>query len=256
VSPEPTIKTRTTKPKPDPADLHEWVSFDDPEGHTWVFDLTFLTSNWTCVWGRGCPGVLDDPAPELEQGCCSYGAHFTEKADRKRVEKQAERLSAKQWRHKKTAEKLGGAIWKNEEDEWVTRTVDDVCIFFNPVGFSGGTGCALHGAAVEAGERPLDWKPDVCWQLPLRYEESLDDNDHLTVTLREWKRRDWGEGGFDFHWWCTDHADAFVGGEPVYLALKDEITAMIGDVAYGQLADHIEGRGSKTLLPHPVVKRR
>ena len=50
---------------------------------TWVFDRTFLASNWTCIWGRGCKGILDVPAEELNQGCCSIGAeladdeHFT-----------------------------------------------------------------------------------------------------------------------------------------------------------------------------------
>ena len=57
-----------------------------------------------------------------------------------------------------------------------------------------------------AGERPIDWKPDVCWQLPLRLQEHTDDHGHVTSTLREWKRRDWGEGGHEFHWWCTDSA--------------------------------------------------
>ena len=41
---------------------------------TWRFDSTFLTSNWTCLWGRGCLGILAEPAPELGQGCCSVGA--------------------------------------------------------------------------------------------------------------------------------------------------------------------------------------
>ena len=81
------------RPPPAPEDLHEYVSFDDPdEDRTWVFDLTFLTSNWTCIYGRGCPGVLSAPAPELEEGCCSYGAHFTSKADRARVEAKVERF--------------------------------------------------------------------------------------------------------------------------------------------------------------------
>jgi hypothetical protein len=78
----------------------------------------------------------------------------------------------------------------------------------------------------------------------------------MTVTLREWKRRDWGEGGHDFHWWCTDHQDAFVGSEPVYRALEEEIVELVGDVAYGWLVDHIEKRGQETFLPHPVVKPR
>ena len=61
-----------------PDDAHEWVSFDDPdEERTWLFDVTFLASAWTCIFGHGCQGVLTGPTPELVQGCCSYGAHFT-----------------------------------------------------------------------------------------------------------------------------------------------------------------------------------
>ena len=77
----------------------------------------------------------------------------------------------------------------------MTRLVDDACIFLNRPGSAQGAGCALHVAALEAGERPLDWKPNVCWQLPLRLEHSTDENGHVTSRLRDWKRRDWGEGG-------------------------------------------------------------
>src|SRR3954466_10007302 len=87
---------------PAPEDLHEWVSFEDPdEQRTWVFDVTFLTSNWSCIFGRGCPGVLTEPAPELVHGCCSYGAHLTGKKDRAHVEKMSERLTADQWQFRK-----------------------------------------------------------------------------------------------------------------------------------------------------------
>ena len=65
-----------------PIDPHEWISFEDEdEERTWVFDATFLTSNWTCIFGNGCQGVLTGPAPELVQGCCSYGAHLVDKKD-------------------------------------------------------------------------------------------------------------------------------------------------------------------------------
>jgi hypothetical protein len=237
-----------------PVDLHEWMSFDDDEGNTWQFDLSFLTSNWTCIWGAGCPGVLDDPAPELVQGCCSYGAHFADKADRKRVAKYAERLDDEQWQFRAESEVEGGAIFKNDEGDWVSRLHYGACIFLNRPGFPGGPGCALHRAALDHDERPLDWKPEVCWQLPLRCEESLDDNEHLTTTLREWKRRDWGEGGLDFHWWCTDATDAFVGAEPVYRAMRDEIVELVGEARYARLVQHIERRG-ETLLPHPALKK-
>jgi hypothetical protein len=238
-------------------DLHEWVSFDDPEEErTWVFDVTFLTSKWTCIFGRGCPGVLTGPAPELEHGCCSYGAHFTGKDDRVRVERLAERLTNEDWQLRKVAKRRGGPIKVNKEGEVVTRLVDGACIFLNRPDFEGGAGCALHRAALRHGERPLDWKPDVCWQLPLRREDETDTYGHVTSTLREWKRRDWGPGGFEFAWWCTDSAEAFVGAEPVYRALRDEIVELVGEAPYDLVARHLDRRGDDQFVSHPALKKR
>ncbi|MFZ1491572.1 MAG: hypothetical protein WAS51_16665, partial [Ilumatobacteraceae bacterium] len=124
----------------------------------------------------------------------------------------------------------------------------------NRPGFPGGAGCALHIAAEQAGERPLDWKPNVCWQLPLRLEHTRDDNDHLTSTLREWKRRDWGEGGEEFHWWCTESPEAFVGSVPTYRYLRDEIVEMVGERIY-ELAVPLLERSGWTPLPHPAVRK-
>ncbi len=42
----------------------------------WRFDRDFLESRWTCIWGRGCLGILDEPAEHLGQGCCSIGAEL------------------------------------------------------------------------------------------------------------------------------------------------------------------------------------
>ncbi|MBV8235771.1 MAG: hypothetical protein JO075_08725, partial [Acidimicrobiia bacterium] len=81
---------------------HEWISFEDPdEERTWVFDVTFMLSHWGCIFGRGCQGVLTEPAPELVHGCCSYGAHFVDAADRRRVERAARTLTDDQWQFKK-----------------------------------------------------------------------------------------------------------------------------------------------------------
>lgn len=113
-------------------------------------------------------------------------------------------------------------------------------------------GCAFHIAALEAGERPMDWKPDVCWQVPLRLDEHTEDDGHVISHLREWKRRDWGEGGIDFHWWCTDDPAAFVGKDPVYQYLKDEIVELIGSKTYKTLVKLLEEKRS-TPRPHPQV---
>ena len=64
-----------------------------------MFDVTFLTSNWTCIFGNGCQGVLTGPAPELVQGCCSYGAHLVDKKDARRVEKAAATLTPEEWQY-------------------------------------------------------------------------------------------------------------------------------------------------------------
>jgi hypothetical protein len=238
-------------------DLHEWVSFEDPdEERTWVFDVTFLTSGWSCIWGAGCQGVLTGPAPELQQGCCSYGAHFVDEEDEAALLAHAERLTPEQWQHYDAGHRKAGPTKTNKAGEIKTRVVDGACIFLNRPGFEGGAGCALHAAALAAGERPLDWKPQVCWQLPLRLDEQTDDDGHVTSTLREWKRRDWGAGGAEFHWWCTDTPDAFIDREPVYVTLRDEIVETVGQVAYDLFVEHVAARGRERYLPHPAVRRR
>jgi hypothetical protein len=248
------------RPSPPPADLHEWVSFEDPEEErTWVFDVTFLTSRWTCIFGRGCQGVLTASAPELAHGCCDYGAHFTGEDDLARVTRQAARLRADQWQWKRAAVK-NGPMRRKKSGDWVTRMADEACIFLNRPGFAGGPGCALHRAALEAGERPLDWKPDVCWQLPLRRVDETDANGYVTSTVREWKRRDWGEGGAEFHWWCTESHEAFVGDDAVYVTMADELRELVGKVPYAMLVEHLRSRATDagangTWLPHPALRR-
>jgi hypothetical protein len=236
-------------------DVHQWLSFDYA-GETYMIDLTFMASRWSCIYGRGCPGIDDEPAPELELGCCTHGAYFTDKADRKRTRDLVLQLRDDEWQYKSEAEKLGGAIHKNDEGDWVTRVVDGACIFQNRSEFPGGAGCAFHQAALNRGERFIDWKPSVCWQAPLRLDYHVDDNEHLTNILREWKRRDWGEGGADFHWWCTEDSLAFVGAAPVYVTMKDEIIEMIGEAPYQKLAEHLDAQLEGHLLPHPARRDR
>ena len=242
----------------EPDDIHEWISFDDPKEHrTWMFDATFLMSRWSCIYGNGCKGVLDDDAEHLAQGCCSYGAHFVDDDDVAHVVAHVVRLRPDHWKHHKKGAK-NGFLEPDGEGGTKTQTVDGACIFHNPPGFPGGTGCAFHVAAVEAGERPLDWKPNVCWQLPLRLQHHTDDDGYVTSVLREWKRRDWGDGGAEFHWWCTESPDAFVGGVPVYQYLRDEIVEMVGQSIYDLMVERLEPRhahGQWTPLPHPALKR-
>lgn len=229
-----------------PDDTHEWVSFPDPEeDRTWLFDVTFLESQWTCIFGRGCQGVLTGPAPERSEGCCSYGAHFTDEHDAERVEAAAAALTAEQWQFHRPLRRPGGssAVTRTTRaGQRATRLVDDACIFLNRPGFPRGAGCALHLAALDRGQPPLQLKPDVCWQLPLRREDHQVDGGHVTSVIRQWDRRDWGAGGHDFHWWCTQAPDAFVGSHPVYRELRHELQALVGSAVYRLLVAALEAR--------------
>ena len=101
----------------------------------------------------------------------------------------------------------------------------------------------------------MDLKPDVCWQLPLRREERDDGGGHITSTIVEWKRSDWGGGGDEFHWWCTEAPEAFAGAGAVYRTMADELVGLVGDEVYARLAAYLDARSSGSVpLPHPAVR--
>ncbi len=186
-----------------------FVEFVDPDNENQIVraDLTWLTSNWGCIFATGCPGISTDcPAA----GCCLLGAHFCEAADEERVAETVAQLTAEEWQFKDLAAEIGWVEdveedWVEEDEEEVdssdtadsdssedrdaaaaddtaedeetvedevyqrkTVVVDGACIFLNRSGFPGGVGCALHLWAVKNKVPPHTIKPDVCWQLPLR----------------------------------------------------------------------------------------
>ncbi len=240
------------------AGTHEWVSFpDQEEDRTWQFDVTFLTSSWTCLFGKGCQGVLTGAAPELEQGCCSYGAHFTDKKDARRVEAAAQELDSELWQFHQRGRKHG-VVRRLADGDLGTRTVKGACIFLNRPGFAAGAGCALHLAAERQGVSHVELKPDVCWQLPLRREDQTDTDGHVTSVIRQWDRRHWGEGGSEFHWWCTEDPAAFTGDRPVYVAMRAELESMVGRGVYRRLAEYLDRRTGPVpvqLLAHPSIRQ-
>jgi hypothetical protein len=241
-----------------PNDTHEWISFEDEdEQRTWRFDLTFLESRWTCIFGAGCQGVLTAPSPELVQGCCSYGAHFVDEADVERVSVAIERLTEADWQFAPVAP--DELIVRNEAGDLVTVLHDDACIFLNRPGFEAGPGCAFHVAAERAGEHYVAWKPEVCWQLPLRREEEVGADGYVTTSIGQWDRRHWGEGGEEFSWWCTEDPAAFVGAERVVDSMRVELIEMVGPRTYDRLVAALDARDSRLAkgvrLEHPVVRR-
>lgn len=230
----------------------DWLSFDH-EGETYLFDLTFLGSNWQCIFGNGCKGIHETDTTELGHGCCSHGAHFADKADRRRVRDAIRSLTEEQWQFRELSEQLGGAIARNGEGAWTTRTHDGACIMLNRADHPSGVGCALHVAAMDAGESYVGYKPEVCWQLPLRLTYHTDELDHTTYTLREWKRRDWGDGGVEFHWWCTEGHEANTSQYRVVESLRDEIIGLVGEAVYDRLLEEMDlGTSSGTPVTQPA----
>ena len=132
------------------------------------------------------------------------------------------------------AEAAGGGIFADDA-RWATRVVDGACIFLNRPGFAGGSGCALHLAARDADEPPLDWKPSVCWQLPVKVDWSDDGAGGEVATVRSWRRADWGPEGETMAWCCTEGELAYVGDRPVVESLADEIEALVGTPVYVEL---------------------
>ena len=248
---------------PDP----RWDEAEEPDGPSTVyrFDLTWLTSSWTCIFGAGCRGI-DAAAPDA--GCCVHGAWFSEPEDEERVAAAVARLDATTWANAGHPDAGADAAWAVAEDDGRrTATVGGACVFHNPAGFPGGYGCALHALALREGRPPLETKPDVCWQLPLRrvYDdvERPDGTRYLQVTVTEYTRRGWGAGGEDFDWYCTSSPAAHVGAVPVWASLADELVELVGPEPYAALARHCEALapappstsagGTRRLLPLTVL---
>lgn len=245
-----------------------WVEFDDPEvaGQRFRCDLTWLTSDYRCIFGAGCRGI---DADRPDDGCCTLGAHFTDADDEARVDAVVRRLGPADWELRDEALAQG---WTELEDgERKTRVVDGACILLNGPGAPGGGGCALHSYAVAWGVEPHTVKPDVCWQLPLRRTyrtvDSPDGNGYLEVSIGEYTRGGWGPGGHDLDWYCTSSPAAHSGAAPLYVTSRAELVELMGQAAYDALTRHCEahleavaalrssgaGRRSLPLLVHPAT---
>lgn len=197
---------------------------------TWRFDVAFLRSRWTCIFGRGCLGILPEPAPHLGQGCCSIGAELDGLDEARTIAALAATMPPDRFEQHAAADD-GGVLTPERS---ATRIVDGACIFLNRPGFAGGAGCALHLEAVHAGEPVIDWKPSVCWQLPLHVDWE-DDGDGEVATLRRWTRADWGAEGETMAWCCTEDDRAYVGERTVLESLGEELEAIVGPAVHVEL---------------------
>jgi hypothetical protein len=239
-----------------------FVEFVDPADPDQVFkcDLTWLTSNFLCIFGQGCQGIYKE-SPDT--GCCTLGAHFADKDDEKRVAAYVDQLTPEVWQFHPGG-KVRKKHWLTKDDEGASKTpvieVDgqSACIFHNRRDFPLGAGCALHALALQQGRHPLETKPDVCWQLPIRRTfrtvERHDETSYTEVTIGEYDRRGWGPGGHDLDWYCSGNTEAHVAVEALYVTNAPELTELMGEAAYAELARHCEAhlRSRSALAIHPA----
>ena len=205
---------------------------------TWRFDLSFLTSHWTCIWGRGCLGILPQPAAELGHGCCSIGADIDGEEEARRIAALAATLDPARFEYHAVAAESGVFA---DSARSSTRVVDGACIFLNRVAFDGGAGCALHLAALDSGDSPIDFKPSVCWQLPIKVDWEVGRDGSEVATVRGWTRGDWGPEGDTMAWCCTEGRRAYVGERPVVESMADELEAITGTEVYVELRRRLDG---------------
>ncbi|HWJ81970.1 MAG TPA: hypothetical protein VNS55_07025 [Nocardioides sp.] len=241
-----------------------FVEFVNPDDASEVLrcDLTWLTSSYRCIFGQGCQGIYAD-SPDT--GCCTLGAHFADKDDEKRVAAYVDQLTPEQWQfHPGRKVKKKDWVELDEDGERKTRAheVDGQrgCVFHNRADFAQGAGCALHLLALQQGRNPLETKPDVCWQLPIRRTfrtvERQDGSTYTEVSIGEYDRRGWGPGGHDLDWYCSGNTEAHVAVEPVYVTHEPELVELMGRGAYDELVRHCEAhlQSRSALAIHPASR--
>ncbi|WP_370250572.1 hypothetical protein [Nocardioides sp.] len=247
-----------------------FVEFANPADASEVLrcDLTWLTSRYQCIFGSGCAGIYAD-APDV--GCCTLGAHFSDRDDERRVAAFVAQLTPATWEGH-PGRRVTRKDWVEVDDEGARKTrtavVDDqqACVFHNRGGVDSPAGeqagCALHGLALARGRHPLETKPDVCWQLPIRRTfrdvERPDGTTYTEVGIGEYERAGWGPGGHDLDWYCSANTEAHTAPEPVYLTHRAELVALMGQAAYdvlvGHCEDHLATRGPRgPLALHPAT---
>ena len=230
----------------------EWISILNPEDShdRYVFDVSFLLSSYTCIYGQGCQGVHNDGVI----GCCALGAHYVDDEDREKVEAMVEVLGPEYMQYYKSARKKGVTV-AMPDGETRTRVKDGGCIFLNRADWHAGPGCAMHQYAWARGEHHMTYKPEVCWIVPLRREveeDVADDGEDMWVTrITSYDRGGWGPGGADFGWWCTESPEAYIGDQPVYRSMEAELREMVGDDVFEELAEYLDARRSKARKPLP-----
>jgi hypothetical protein len=233
----------------------EWLTFPAPDddGRQFRVNVSFLLSNYRCIFGCGCPGILDG-AENSDLGCCAHGVEFTDDDDFQDVADAVAQLT------EADADNLPliRSEWyyaTNRGVPFKTAIVGNACIFANREGGpTGKPGCAFHHLALRTGVHPSETKPEICWSVPLNFsdEEPVEPAGRETTIVSAFTAEAW-----DGHigWWCIDTADAYSGTAPVYRTFEYELRRGMGDAGYERMVELLlEIHTPRFPMPAQVVK--
>ena len=216
---------------------------------------TFLLSNWSCIFGHGCQGVLTAAAEQLHQGCCSYGAHFIDDDDLATVEAAAARLTG-------TSGSSGARPQRGGFHDRGRRAPASPASSTGPA--SSSTGPASRAASAARCNRPRSRPANGRSTGSPTCAGSSRSGSSSTPTNTATSPRRCASGsaatGARAARSSTGGAPSrptrSSGAKPVYEYLRDEITEFTGPAVYALLVNQLERRRTTgTPLPHPAVRR-
>jgi len=230
----------------------DWLTFSMPDepGRQYRINVSFLLSNYRCIWGSGCQGLLNrgvDP----EAACCERGVTFIDADDFAHVEQMVEELTPDDCDNLDHVRDRGWYQASQSGRPYKTRKLGGACIFVNRSGGPAGKpGCAFHHSAVRQGKHPSETKPFICWSLPLNFSEEAPDEPGgpATKIVSAFTADAWGgtdddeepDGRGHMGFWCIDTPDAYRGDRPVYRSLEVELRKELGDAVYERLVELLD----------------
>lgn len=234
-----------------PGATTEWLEFVDPEDPEMLFrvNVSFLTSGYNCIFGRGCPGLLNRGV-DYTRGCCERGVTFVNDEDYENIQKSVDMLTEEDCDNLEHVQEKGWAMKSPKGKPYKTKKVNGACIFRNTT--PGREGCAFHVLGMRVGVNPAELKPNICWTVPIRSEVDWDDRHDVFVhTISAWDADDWGgtdddeeeSGRGHMGYWCIDTPDAYNGLQPMYQSHAYELTKLMGESGYNELCRLFKERG-------------
>jgi hypothetical protein len=184
----------------------EWLTFpapDDPQ-HQFRVNVSFLLSNYECIFGRGCPGLLNRGIhPDV--ACCERGVTFIDDEDFAHVADMVDELAAEDCDNIAHVRRRGWYQSSSSGRPYKTLNFSSE----QPIEPGGRSTTIVSAFTADA------------WGGTDDHEDPL------------------GRGHMGY--WCIDTPDAYRSAQPVYRSMEYELRKEMGDAAYERLAELLDG---------------